>query len=266
MPRFDPDTIAALAEGRLDAEGAGELEIAIAANPAASAELAAHRRALDAARSAQPPTLSAAERTMLRATVAAALGGEAAALAPAKIKRRHVPWAAISVAAAAFAALVAIAPLAHLLSAGEESASAPTLGALDELDTTTTPSLDATAELGLGQVETPTPAGTDTADNTSTTAGATATDGTSQEDEDTRKRLTAAFDALVVAGAESPTDDTPCLAAGRSYLGDVPLLTASFTALDDVTLVAFYVAGNDDTVIAAIGFDPADCSVRVTYP
>jgi anti-sigma factor RsiW len=66
MSRYDLDTIAALAEGRLDPERARELERGIAADPVASAELAAHRTALTAAGTAPSPTLSTDERTMLR--------------------------------------------------------------------------------------------------------------------------------------------------------------------------------------------------------
>ena len=74
MRRYDPDVIAALAEGRMDPDEAAELEREIAADPIASAELEAHRSALAFMQEFEAPTLSESERSDLRSTVAAAIG------------------------------------------------------------------------------------------------------------------------------------------------------------------------------------------------
>ncbi len=117
MPRYDPETIAALAEGRLDPEEAAALEREIAADPVASADLAAQRLALEALAAAPPTELTPSERTELRAAVADAIG----IVAPdpmAEPRRRTAPWASLGIAAAALAALVAIVPVVGLLSTG----------------------------------------------------------------------------------------------------------------------------------------------------
>lgn len=122
MPRFDPDTIAALAEGRLSPEEAARVEQLIASDPAARAEWEIHRTALDALSSATSFSLTEVERAGLRASVADAIGlvdaSPVAAAAP-----RRVPWGALGIAAASLAGLVAFVPLAGLLTtAGDDDA------------------------------------------------------------------------------------------------------------------------------------------------
>lgn len=117
MPRHDPDIIAALAEGRLDPDEAVAIAREIAADPVAAAELADHRAALDAMSSAPRVELTEAERTDLRAAVADALGLVEPEPAAVSVSR-HVPWGSIGIAAAALAALIAVVPVAGLLTTG----------------------------------------------------------------------------------------------------------------------------------------------------
>lgn len=129
MPRFDPDTIAALAEGRLSPEEAAHAEQLIATDPAARAAFDIHRAALDALSSATTFSLTEVERAGLRASVADAIGLVDAAPVGATTPRR-VPWGALGIAAASLAGLVAFVPLAGLLTtAGDDdstTALAPT--------------------------------------------------------------------------------------------------------------------------------------------
>lgn len=125
MHRFDPDTIAALAEGRLPAEEAARLEREIAADPGARAELEAHRTALAALAGASALTLTELERAGLRASIADAIGlvepAAAAAAAP-----RRVPWGSLGIAAVALFGLIAVVPVVGLLntSGGDDAGTA----------------------------------------------------------------------------------------------------------------------------------------------
>lgn len=131
MPRHNPDVIAALAEGRLDPEEAAALEREISADPVAAAELAAHRIALAAIADASKPSMSMAERSDLRDAVADALGITAAEPAAEETSARRVPWASLGIAAATLAGLMAIVPIAGLLSTGgADDAASLELGAL----------------------------------------------------------------------------------------------------------------------------------------
>lgn len=123
MPRFDPDTIAALAEGRLPAEEAARLEREIASDPAARAELEAHRTALAALAAAPPIALTDLERAGLRASIADAIGLVEPVAAPASTARR-VPWGSLGIAAAALFGLIAVVPVVGLLntSGGDDAA------------------------------------------------------------------------------------------------------------------------------------------------
>ena len=117
MPRYDPDVIAALAEGRLNPEEAATVEREIAADPVAATQLAELRIALEAAAEAARPELTVSERTDLRAAVADALGITTPE-AVAEALPRRVPWGSLGIAAAALAGLVAIVPVVGLLSTG----------------------------------------------------------------------------------------------------------------------------------------------------
>jgi len=117
MPRYDPDVIAALAEGRLDPKEAATVEREIAADPVAATQLAELRIALEAAAEADRPELTVAERSDMRAAVADALG-IATPEAVAEALPRRIPWSSLGIAAAALAGLIAVVPVVGLLSTG----------------------------------------------------------------------------------------------------------------------------------------------------
>ena len=277
MPRFDLDTIAALAEGRLDPERARELERGIAADPLASAELAAHRTALAAARTAPSPTLSDDERSTLHASIASALGLEEPTAAQASAAPRRVPWAAISLAAAALVALVSIAPLADLLSTGSDTVGATTLGALDL--TTVPPQADASIASTGGETPDANLSGIES--TTTTAAGTTTVTGdtvrSSLGDPAVRERVVDEFDLAKSTGAAptEPDDETPCLAEGPAYLEEAngqasleagALFTLFFETEDGGTIVVFYTVAEDGSLDLAVGYNQADCALLVTYP
>jgi len=132
MTRFDPELIAALAEGRLPPEEAAEAERVVSADPAAAAELEAQRAALTALGRLPSATLSDAERTRLRSAVAEAIGlASAPAPAPAPARRR-IPWPAVAVAALSLVAVVAIVPQTGLLTTGGDDASTTTFAIAGE--------------------------------------------------------------------------------------------------------------------------------------
>jgi hypothetical protein len=117
MPRYDPDVIAALAEGRLEPKEAATVEREIAADPVAATQLAELRIALEAAAEAARPELTIAERSDLRTAVADALG-IATPEAVAQSLPRRIPWSSLGIAAAALASLIAVVPVVGLLSTG----------------------------------------------------------------------------------------------------------------------------------------------------
>ena len=120
MPEIDPNLIAALAEGILDAAQAAAAEAAIAADPRATAELTYQRAALSAIAAAPSVRLSDGERNSLRAAVAGAVNLELdPEPKPALSRRRSAPWGAIAVAAVSLTAIVAIVPMVGLLSTGD---------------------------------------------------------------------------------------------------------------------------------------------------
>lgn len=114
MPRFDPETIAALAEGRLSDDEAARLEAAIASDPAALTELELQRAAIAALADAPDLHLTEIERSGMRAAIADELG---IVETPTEVvaTTRRVPWGAIGVAATALVALVAVVPVVGLL-------------------------------------------------------------------------------------------------------------------------------------------------------
>jgi anti-sigma factor RsiW len=249
MPRFDPDTIAALAEGRLDPERAQELESAIVEDPTAADELAAHRTALSAIAAAAAPDLTTDERFSLRSAVAEAIGIEAPEPQPAARRPRRVPWAALSVAVVVLVALAAAAPLVNLLSTGEESATAPTLGAVAESTIADT----AGGDVSLSGTQSP-----------SATEAASAT----RDRDFYQSSLFGALDQLGdQSNAAKATGETACVAEAAGYLGpDDTLYTIAFEGPDGTPLVAFYTVAEDGSIAAAIAFDPTDCSIGATYP
>lgn len=117
MNRFDPEIIAAFADGTLSPDEAAAVEARIAADPEARAEVALQRTALSAVRAAVPPRLSDEERGALRAAIAAELH-LAPSAATAATPPRRVAWGALGVAAATLTALVLAVPIAGLLTTG----------------------------------------------------------------------------------------------------------------------------------------------------
>jgi hypothetical protein len=227
MPRFDPEVIAALAEGRLSAEEAARLEAEIGADPMAAAELEAQRAALTFIRDTPPASLDTAERTELRAAVADALGvvrepGAATAT-------RRVPWGAIGVAAAALAGLVAIVPVAGLLSTGGDDTS-----------------FDLAAEAPTTEVERSETAADDSAEPAAVAAapteeallaegdgGAGATGlGASTEERTVVEDEGAEFSADSAAAAEAPTTSA---APGTTATTAAPSTTSSTTSTTTTT-------------------------------
>ncbi len=109
MRSYDPELIAALAEGTLDSETAAALERRIASDPDAAAELAAQKAAIAVWREVEPPLMTTAESARLRANIAEALNlhPEASVV----IHRRRTPWTTIAVAAATVVAAAVLLPL-----------------------------------------------------------------------------------------------------------------------------------------------------------
>ena len=125
------------------------MEREISANPVAAAELAAHRIALAAVADASKPSMSMAERSELRDAVAEALGITAAAATVEETSARRVPWASLGIAAATLAGLLAIVPIAGLLSTGgADDAASLELGALAPTSTAATRSRASSSERG----------------------------------------------------------------------------------------------------------------------
>jgi hypothetical protein len=129
MPRFDPETIAALAEGRLSPDEAARVEAAIAQDPAALAELEMQRAAIAALATAPELHLTELERSGIRSSIADALGLVDTSTAAAEESRR-VPWGALGVAAAALAGLVAVVPVVGLLNTSGSDGADTDIGAV----------------------------------------------------------------------------------------------------------------------------------------
>jgi anti-sigma factor RsiW len=253
----DHDLIAALAEGRLDATEAATAERAIAADPAAAAMLAAHRTALTATRAAEPAILTETERRDLRASVADAVGLERS---PQPAVRRRAPWAAISIAAATLAALVAVVPLAGLLTDSGDSA-AVTFGTTEIDDAarmTSEESVPPALEGGTQGAESDA-----IGDTVSTTAAAAAPAAESLEE-----RL-AAFIADPVdleQSRVSPTSETLCGMEASKHIGAPleDLLYAELILGDAQALVFFRVTEGELTMAAA--FAPEGCLLIDSLP
>jgi hypothetical protein len=157
MPRFDPETIAALAEGRLSPDEAARVEAAIANDPAALADLEMQRSAIAALSSAPEIQLTELERSGMRASVADALGLVPLATPIATDAPRRVPWGSLGIAAAALLGLIAVVPVVGLLNtAGGDSAEtalAPAATNTDRFGSLDAPS--PTADLGTDETSSP---------------------------------------------------------------------------------------------------------------
>jgi len=276
MPRFDPELIAALAEGTIDPARAETLEREIAADPAATAELAAQRAALSAIAEAEQPTLLPAERDRIRSAIATELGiVTAAEEAP---QSRRIPWGSVAIAAASLVGVVAVVPVVGLLSAGGDDAS----GSIAAEAATTAPA--ATQDLDLGATsfaeEMPTAgAERDSAETTEQDDGFFDTSATTTVP--TTTTAPTATTALPVAGTLVPSDDLltriierlpddpraasvadeGCNTAARELFESDAALFAHTERLDEIDVIAYYLIDTDGVRGPVAVFDLADCSL-----
>ncbi len=285
MTNFDPELIAALAEGTLEPAEAEALERAIAADPAAAADLAAQREALAMLRDAPDVVLSIEESHELRAGVAEALGIELAPATPPPAKdRRQVPWPAIAVAGASLVALVAIIPTIGMLTTGSDDAGDVALpaatvaqeeAAVAESETFGTAREGADAD---NAAPTTTPAAlpqeapeamleADTAqdDMAADGAGVSTTMAPSLEfpliDVDPALARTLEDFAALRAAADPAIEicrPEAVATLGEELAGD---LTATLTMLENGTEAVVWFVPGFETLMEAAAFDSADCSL-----
>jgi len=289
MTRYDPEIIAALAEGRLDPQEAEALERAIAADPVASADLAAQRTALEAMRDEPAPMLTTAERSDLRRRIAAELGltpAEAPAPAP-----RRIAWGSIAVAAAALVGVIAIVPVVGLLTtSGDGDAAAVSLA--DEASEATARSGDLQAEAVVPEAAgttvdgfdgppavtasptTATDGGADTtavaADATTTTAPpTTAAPTTTQTREDERTEWLAEWrdQSADPETAAAPSSTTPCFEQADAELDEddnTAELLVEPAEYSDSEAVAFYLVDETGEIGEIVAFIAETCELIAT--
>jgi hypothetical protein len=283
MHRFDPELIAALAEGSLDEKEARRLEDEIAGDTAAAAELAMQRAAIDALAGAPRPAMSDSERTRLRSSVAASLGLSVSAdRAPAP---RRVAWSAIAVAGAALVAIIAIVPVVGLLSTDDGDAGSATspleIGA-DSFDDAasqqrTAADLEVADPLdgeepapafGGGSAEAPattTVAAVTTAPISDTTTVATAEDSGGVADDLERLRE----DAVALAALAGPVgESTPCgdeaIMALDRQRDDI--LVFEYADGESEYLVFYEQPTGEDATGRLVALHAADCSPAAEVP
>lgn len=259
MPEFDHDLIAALAEGRLDPSEAAAAERVIAADGEATAALAQHRRALAAVRAAPPATLNEGERERVHMAVAEAIGFDRTP-APAASGRR-APWGAITMAAATLAALVAVVPIAGLLTSDQPDSSAVSLG-IAEVDASRTAE-DGGAEPMAGVDSTFQPT-----DGMSTPASGDFEGAPVAPDADVDEALTALADDPAGSRhrATSPTAETACAGEASDQIDAAPdaLEFIEMTIGDRQVLVFFTIV--DGALDGAAAYSPANCELLGTFP
>lgn len=130
MTEFDHEIIAALAEGRLPAAEAADLEARIAADPVASAELEAQRAALAALAAAPAPALDDLERRRLHRSIAAELDIVLPSTTSGTPRRRfNLNWAALATTAAVLLTVALVAPVLSLLNTSDDGAADTTTAA-----------------------------------------------------------------------------------------------------------------------------------------
>jgi hypothetical protein len=273
MTHFDPDLIAALAEGSLEPERAADLERAITADPAAAAELAAQRAALEAIREAAPITLSDPERARLRAAVAGQLGiVREAAPKSAPVRRRRIHWPAIAAAAVSLVAIVAIVP--GVLRTGDDADRAGTMvlaeerpegdARLESADTASTTAPAAAApmiseEFQEADESAPTAGGEDGAPPTTAAATTTVAPTTTAA-----RAFDAALLELIGTGVLVADDSvTACAAEARDLVGEEAVATR--VIFEGADAVAWFVPGAEDPEELAV-FEAADCSLLAALP
>lgn len=262
MHSFDPDLLAALADGSLPPDEAAALEARIAADPAAAADLAA-QRLVQAGLAALPAVvLTDEERSRLHATVAERIGiaGSGVATAP---RRRRVAWGAVAVGASALLALVAFGPVAGML--GEEK-SGDDGGMLTAAITTAADQseFDA-APLGLPPA-TPEVAGAD---------GMPEGDAVARASESTpvvEDLMILKGDPEALVTLQQPVDDAvACRAEAAAFLGSDPATWFPYSlAAPDGTVVEYLVFLSPDAGAAGswvlVAFPAADCTNPIPIP
>lgn len=281
MNSFDPELLAALAEGSLSPADAAALEARIAADPAALAELGAQRKALAFIRSSPASPLRDAERNALRAGIAMQLGlSSDGVTVPAP--RRRVAWGAIAVSATALAAIVALSPMVGLIGdrGGDDAA-------MTVADGATTPDGDAARDAGLLGAEPPpdTAAGDDTVPLVPTGSGGeefAATTLAAAFAENAADMTKLAQDLTLLRSdpeglqvVATPTDaTTPCVAEATAYFGadaltwfPYPYPPEAEGAVEATIEYAVFILGDtSDGTALLVAFAPGDCAVPIPVP
>ena len=277
MNSFDPELLAALAEGSLSPAAAAALEARIATNPAALAELGIQRKALAFIRSATAPRLQDEERTALRAAIATQLGLTPDAV-PRPVPRRRVAWGAIAVSALALAAIIALAPVVGLLGdrGGDDAATVA--------DEATTLDGDAARDAGPLGAGPPVPeAGDDTVPLLSTAAGAQESATTTLATAFAEADRTKIADDLTLLRADPeglqvvavPTDETtPCLQEAVAYLGNDTLAWFPYpyppeeqgAMVATIDYAVFVLGDTSDGTAILVAFAPDDCATPIPVP
>jgi hypothetical protein len=281
MNSYDPELLAALAEGSLSPADAAALEIQIAADPAALAELGAQRQALAFLQSGVAPRLRDDERTALRAAIATQLGLVPDS-APVRPPRRRVAWGAIAVSASAVAAIIALAPMVGLLGdrGGDDAAMTVADGSpiLDEdaardaapLGSQFPPSAQ-TGDATVPLISTAA-GGEDSAATTAATAYAENAADLTKITEDLTLLRSDPEGLQVVAG---PTDaTTPCREEAVAYLGSdlITWFPYPYPPQEPGAMVAtieyavFILGDTTDGTATLVAFAPDDCAVAIPVP
>jgi hypothetical protein len=274
MTGFDPDRIAALADGSLDPAEAEAFERAVAADPGAAAELASQRLALAALREAPQVLMSTDERTRLRAAVAAEIGivRDTAAEPGRSPGRRRIPWPGIAVAAASLVAIVAVVPSIGLFTSDDDTSTAETFVLADEARDLDLPAPAATEADGALQTEEASPL--EPADEemleagaAPTTVAATTTIAAAFRDETVAAEIDPALkrildDPTILAPA---ADDSliECRDEAVALLGEdsAEYLAAAVQALDGGGEAIVWFVPSDDGPPALVAFSPDDCTL-----
>lgn len=281
MPRYDPELIAALADGTLDPEVAARLEREIAADPQSAAELAAQRAAREALQMAPPPRLSDAERFSLHEAVAAAVNLDLEPQAAAEPRpRRRVPWGPIAVAAASLAGLLVAVPLIGLLSVGGDDATLETVAfattaaatpdpstmpaAAPEIDEEMLVMADDAAENGEAGAPSEYAAEMSTTAPATTAAPETTIFRSRLDGEAVLEEFLADADLLAELQAEPPDGDYCVAEAGD--LADDTLARATRFAAEVGDAVVWYTIGEDGAPLRVLVFDPVDCVLIAEGP
>jgi hypothetical protein len=288
MTRYDPEIIAALAEGALDPEEAEALEREIAGDPVASATLAAQRMALEVMRETPQPMLTEAERSDLRRRIAAELGlAPEAATAPAP---RRIAWGSIGIAAAALVGVIAVVPVVGLLTTSGDAGDAAAVSLLDEdaqvntrADTPDSGAVSSMAEEALDTFEdttadaaAPTTAAPATAAPTTSAAGAgdtttivtttaapSTTDGAGQQED------VAWLSGWRESSADPETateadSEVPCFDQADSRMDDAGVeesLLVEPTQYEDTEVVTFYLVDEAGVVGPIAAFVTESCEL-----